>query len=174
MPTDTFRHRYMHTHTTCAHTRRRNHTQTSPRSYFPEQFPCLYSSPQHRAAALLVFCPTQPLILSDAPPLTLLPRLFPFSLHSSSPADLVMECKNSRQWNVRWVQEKLVMAGRLLSHCGLLGAQKRNYIHLQSQPQAFQAFRWKIVVTSHPKFSVVTPITYCLKLYHQLLVPFIL
>ena len=58
--TDTFIHT-PHVHTQLRH----NHTQTSPGSYFLEQFPCLYSSPQHRDAVLLVFCPTHPLILSD-------------------------------------------------------------------------------------------------------------
>lgn len=91
-----------YTHHTCTNTQTQSYTDKSqvllPRAVFlacilphsTEMLSCWFSAPPTLSSSQM------------APPLSLLPRLFPFSLHSPSPADLVVECKNnSRQWNVR-------------------------------------------------------------------------
>ena len=85
-----------YTHHRCTHTQTQSYTDKS-RVLLPRAVSLPVFLPTAQSCCLAGFLSHPPLILSDAPPLTLLPRLFPFSLHSSSPADLVVECRNSRQ-----------------------------------------------------------------------------
>lgn len=91
---------HAYTHHMSTHTQTQSHTDKSqvllPRAVsLPVFFPTAQSC---WLAGFLPHPPSRPLRCSSSDPA---PRLFPFSPHGSSPADLVVECKNSRQWNLR-------------------------------------------------------------------------
>lgn len=93
--TDTCIHTpHVHTHSDTV-THRQVPGLTSQSSFLPVFFPTAQSC---WLAGFLPHPPSRPLRCSSSDPA---PRLFPFSPHGSSPADLVVECKNSRQWNLR-------------------------------------------------------------------------